>query len=127
MLETMRKASIIISAIALCAAGLFAQDELAQYQTWMKAAAGANMGLRKGVTEKNADAVKENSVKMADAFDQMSKFWAGKHNDAAAGFAATARDAAKAVGGGDESALAKIGPTCQGCHAITRAGNDFKK
>ena len=93
----------------------------------MKAGAGANMALRKAVTEKDAAAVKANAEKMATAFDDMAKFWVGKHNADAQKFAEAASAAAKAVGGGDDSALAKIGPTCQGCHAITRAGNDFKK
>ena len=38
----MRKAGILISALAFGAFGLFAQDELATYQTSMRAAAGAN-------------------------------------------------------------------------------------
>ncbi len=123
----MRQISIFISVALFCAAGLVAQDELASYQTMMKAGAGANGALRKAVTEKDAAAIKANSEKMASAFDDMAKFWAGKHNADAQKFAETARDAAKAVGGGDETAMAKVGPTCQGCHAITRAGNDFKK
>jgi hypothetical protein len=128
MLYVMRRISIFVSVALFCAAGLIAQDaELASYQTAMKAGAGANGALRKAITEKDAAGIAANADKLADSMDTLAKFWAGKHNDAAQKFAETARDAAKAIKGGDESALAKIGPTCQGCHAITRAGSDFKK
>jgi len=112
--------------ILLCSAGLFAQDELASYQTMMKAGAGANGALRKAIAANDAAATAESAKKVAEAFDGINKFWVGKKNDAAATFAATARDAAKAVAGGDNSAAAKIGGTCSGCHAITRDGNKFK-
>src|SRR5947209_5080866 len=97
MLMSMRKASIFISALAFSAFGLFAQDELATYQTWMKAAAGANGALRTAVTAKDTAAITENSQKMAESFDQMAKFWAAKHKDDAVKFAETARDAAKSL------------------------------
>jgi hypothetical protein len=122
----MSKATVLVSVIALCAVGLFAQDELAQYQTMMKAGAASNGALRKAVMEKDDAAIKANSEKVADAFEGISKFWTGKNNEAAAKFAMTARDAAKAVGSGDASAMGKIGGTCSGCHAITRDGNKFK-
>ncbi len=123
----MRKATLFVLAIAVSAVALSAQDELAQYQTWMKAGAGANSALRKAVTDKSTADIAANSAKMADAFTAMAKFWADKHKDDAAKFATTIADAAKAVGGGDETALAKIGPACQGCHAIVRDGNKFKQ
>ena len=44
MLYTMRKGTILISALAFGAFGLFAQDELATYQTSMRAAAAAANG-----------------------------------------------------------------------------------
>jgi hypothetical protein len=44
MLFTMRKAAILISALAFGAVGLFAQDELATYQASMRAAAAAANG-----------------------------------------------------------------------------------
>jgi len=128
MLYAMRRISLFISVALFCAAGLLAQDpELAAYQADMKAGAAANGALRKAVADKDAAALAANADKLADSMDKLAKFWAGKHNDAAQKFAETARDAAKAVKGGDEASMAKIGPTCQGCHGITRAGNDFKK
>jgi cytochrome c556 len=126
MLITMRKATILISALAFSAFGLFAQDELATYQASMKAAAGANGALRKAVTEKDSAAVTANAQKMADSFEQIAKFFQGKGKEDGVKFANAARDAAKSVAGGDESALAKIGPNCQGCHAVYRDGNKFK-
>ena len=62
------------------------------------------------VMEKDDDAIKANPEKIADVFDGIVEFSTGKNNEAAAKFAMTARDAAKAVGGGD-----KIGGTCSGC------------
>lgn len=126
MLFTMRKATILISALAFSAFGLFAQDELAKYQTSMKAAAGANGALRKAVADKDAAAVSANAAKMAASFEEISKFFEAKGKADGVKFANDARDAAKAVAGGDESALAKIGPACQGCHAQYRAGSAFK-
>jgi hypothetical protein len=122
----MRVSTLLISTILFCSVGLFAQDDLAQYQTMMKAAAGANGALRKAIAASDNAATTENANKVAAAFDGINKFWVGKNNTAAATFAATARDAAKAVAGGDASAAAKIGGTCGGCHAITRDGNKFK-
>jgi cytochrome c556 len=131
MLMTMRKATILISAIAFSAFGLFAQDELATYQTWMKTAAGANGALRKAITDKDAAAISENSTKMADAFDQIAKFWAAKHKDDAVKLAETARDAAKTVATASPddqtAALTKIAGTCRGCHPIYRDGSKFKE
>jgi hypothetical protein len=110
----------------VCSAGLFAQDELAQYQTMMKAAASANGALRKAIAASDNAETVASANKVAEAFDGINKFWVAKNNTAAATFAATARDAAKAVAGGDNSAAAKIGGTCGGCHAIVRDGNKFK-
>jgi hypothetical protein len=46
----MRKITIFVFALAFSALGLFAQDELAQYQTWMKAAVAAVVALRPPLT-----------------------------------------------------------------------------
>jgi cytochrome c556 len=131
MLMTMRKATILISALAFSAFGLFAQDELATYQTWMKTAAGANGALRKAVTDKDAAGITENSTKMAEAFDSMAKFWAAKRKDDAVKFAETARDTAKSVPTASPeeqtAAVAKIGGTCKGCHTPYRDGSKFKE
>lgn len=127
----MRKATILISILALSAFGLFAQDELATYQTWMKTAAGANGALRAAVTAKDTAAIADNSKKMAESFDQIAKFWAGKHKDDAVKFAETARDAAKMIATASPeeqtAALAKIGGTCRGCHTPYRDGSKFKE
>jgi cytochrome c556 len=126
MLFTMRKASILISALAFSAFGLFAQDELATYQASMKAAAGANGALRKAVADKDTAAITANAKTMADNFEKMSAFFKAKGKDDGVKFADSARDAVKAVAAGDESAMAKIGPNCQGCHTLYRAGSAFK-
>lgn len=122
----MRKATILIFVIALSSAAVFAQDELAQYQTWMKAGASANGALKKAIAASDAAAITEQAGKAAEAFDSIATYWVEKKNDEAAKLAMTARDAAKAVVGGDNAAAAKIGGTCMGCHAITREGNKFK-
>jgi cytochrome c556 len=127
----MRRIIISTIAFALCAAGLFAQDDLAQYQTHMKAAAAANMGLRKGVTEKDSAAIATNAANMSAAFDWIATFWDGKGKADASGFAKAASAAAKAVGDAKTpedttAALGKIQPNCGGCHAVYRAGTAFK-
>jgi cytochrome c556 len=131
MLFTMRKASLLVSALAFGAFGLLAQDELATYQTWMKTAAGSNAALKTAVTAKDAAAISENSKKVAESFDQMAKFWAAKHKDDAAKLAETARDAAKSVptASADDqtAALAKINGTCRSCHTTYRDGSKFKE
>lgn len=133
MLYTMRKASILISALAFCVVGLFAQDDdLAKYSTWMKAAAGANGAVRAAVTAKDAAAITDNANKMAQAFDQIATYWAGKHKDDAVKFAEDARDAAKSLASASSAddqnaALMKIGGTCRGCHTTYRDGSKFKQ
>ena len=128
----MRRVSILFSVFAFCAAGLIAQNaDLAQYQTWMKAGAGANGALRAAVTAKDAAAIKENSAKAAEAFDSIAKYWAGKDKADAVKFSEDARDAAKAVGAatdeaGQKAALGKLAGTCRGCHTPYRNGSDFK-
>ena len=128
----MRRVSILLSIFAFCVAGLVAQDaDLAQYQTWMKAANGANMALRKAVTEKDAAGIKDNSAKAAESFDAIAKFFAKKGKADGEKFATDARDAAKAVGASTSdadttAALGKLGGTCRGCHPIYRSQSEFK-
>ena len=127
----MRRIIISTIAFALCAAGLFAQDDLAKYQEQMKAAAAANMGLRKGVTEKDSAAIATNAANMSAAFDKIATFFEGKGKADGVGFAKAASAAAKAAGDAktpedQAAAVGKIGPNCQGCHAVYRAGNAFK-
>jgi cytochrome c556 len=127
----MRRTSIFAIVFALCAAGLFAQDDLAKYQEHMKAAAMANGALRKGVTEKDTAAVTASAATMVTNFDWMAGFFKDKGKDDGVGFAKAASAAAKAVGDAKTpedmaAAVAKVGPTCQACHMVYRAGSAFK-
>jgi hypothetical protein len=131
MLLTMRKSAILISALVFGAFGLCAQDDLAQYQTWMKTAAGANGAIRGLVTAGDTAGVSAKAKDMAEAFDHIATFWKAKGKDDATKFAETARDAAKAAASAtsiddQKTALAKVAPNCMGCHAIYRDGNKFK-
>jgi cytochrome c556 len=131
MLDTMRLATILATVFAFCLAGLMAQDELTQYQTWMKSAAGARGAAMKGVQAKDVAATAASAKTAADAFDSMAGFWKNKGKSDAVTFAETARDAAKAAAAAttpedQQAALAKIGPTCMGCHAVYRDGQKFK-
>ncbi len=124
----MRKATILISTLAFSAFGLFAQDDLAQYQTWMKTAAGANGAIRQAT---DAAVVTAKAKDMAEAFDHIAAFWKAKGKDDAVKFAETARDAAKAASSAtslddQKAALSKVGATCMGCHATYRDGSKFK-
>ena len=69
----MRRASILFSVFAFCAAGLIAQDaaDLPKYQAWMKAAAGANGALRAAVTAKDAE--KQAAYFLAKALPQFDR------------------------------------------------------
>lgn len=132
MLNVMSKASILLTVTALGAAALFAQDaDLAQYQTWMKSAAGAHNALRAAITAKDPAAAKAEAAKEAEAFDSIAKFWAGKQKADAQKLAETARDAAKEVADatspeGMSAGLQKVQGTCMGCHSQYRAGSNFK-
>jgi cytochrome c556 len=127
----MRKITIFVFALAFSALGLFAQDELAQYQTWMKGAVAARGGAQTAVNANDAAGAAAKFKDMADNFDHIAAFWKSKGKDDAVKFAEGARDAAKA---GAEStsiddqkaALAKAAPNCGGCHAIYRDGTKFK-
>jgi len=129
----MRRASILFSVFAFCTLGLIAQNaDLAQYQTWMKTGAGANMALRQAVTAKDAAAIKEQSAKAAEAFDSIAKYWGTKQKPDAVKMSEEARDAAKAVGdasdeAGQQAALGKLAGSCRGCHTLYRNGSDFKQ
>jgi len=131
MLNTMRIAAIFVTVFAFCLAGLMAQDELAQYQTWMKAADGANRTARKSVQAKDVAAAAAAAKDEAAAFESMAGFFKAKGKDDGVKFAENARDAAKAASEAttpedQQAALMKIGPNCQGCHAIYRDMNKFK-
>lgn len=128
MLDSMRKATILISILAFSAFGLFAQDELASFQTMMKGGAGANAAAR-GATEK--DVLVTKAKEAADNFDQIAAFFKAKGKDDAVKFAMAASDAFKAAAAAGsvedgKAALGKVGPNCQGCHAVYRDGSKFK-
>ena len=128
--DIMRFVSLLVIVFAL-GTGLMAQDDLAQYQTHMKAAAAANGALGKAITDKDSAAIATNAGNMATAFDWIATFWQGKGKADAVQFAKAASAAAKAVGEArtpedQAAARAKIGPNCQGCHAAYRAGQAFK-
>jgi cytochrome c556 len=122
----------ITFAIALAlGTGLMAQDDLAKYQEHMKAAAAANGAVGKAITEKDAAAAKTNAANAAAAFDWIATFFEGKGKADGAKFAKDASAAFKAIGDASTpedmaAARAKIGPNCQGCHAVYRDKNAFK-
>jgi hypothetical protein len=131
MLVTMRLATILVTVFAFCLAGLMAQDELAQYQTWMKTAAGSQKTAMKSVQAKDVAATAAAAKDEAAAFDSIATFWKSKGKDDAVAFASSARDSAKAAAAAttpedQQAALAKIAPNCQGCHAVYRDMNKFK-
>jgi hypothetical protein len=128
----MRLATILVTVFAFCLACLMAQDEeLAQYQTWMKAAAGARGAAMKSIQAKDVAATAASAKTVAENFDLMAKFWQSKGKADAQAFAETARDSAKAAAAAStaeeqQAAMQKSGPTCTGCHMIYRDGNNFK-
>jgi len=127
----MRLATIFVTVFAFCLAGLMAQDELTQYQTWMKAAAGARVAAMKSIQAKDVAGTAASAKTVAENFDSMANYWKTKGKTDAQAFAETARDAAKAAAAAatpeeQQAALQKSGPTCTGCHGVYRDGNKFK-
>jgi hypothetical protein len=127
----MRRATLFALVFALCGTGLIAQDDLAQYQEHMKAAATASGALRAAVMAKDAAAATANAKTMQTQFDWMVTFWQGKGKDDGVKFAQNASAAAKAVADAttpeDMAAAAqKVNPTCGACHMVYRAGSAFK-
>jgi len=127
----MRLATIFVAVFAFCLSGLMAQDELTQFQTWMKAAAGGRGKAGKAIQAKDVAAAAAAAKDSAENFDKIATFFKAKGKDDAVKFAESARDAAKAVAAAttpedQQAALAKMGPNCQGCHAAYREGDKFK-
>jgi cytochrome c556 len=127
----MRHATKLIPFLLLAAAALNAQDELAQYQTWMKSAAGATNAAKAAVTAKDNSAVAENAKKLSESFDQIAKFWEKRHKEDAMKLAETARDAGKSLASATSpedqmAAIQKVGGTCRSCHQVYRDGSNFK-
>jgi cytochrome c556 len=131
MLYTMRKAAILISALAFGAFGLFAQDELATYQTSMRAAAAANGAMRDALTANDTATGSAKAKAMSAAFDTIAAFWKAKGKDDAVKFAEAASAAGKAAAAAttiddQKAAMGKAGASCLACHALYRDGNKFK-
>jgi len=128
----MRKAGILISALAFGAFGLFAQDELATYQTTMRAAAAyANGAMRDALTAKDTAAGSAKARAMSAAFETIATFWKAKGKDDAVKFAEAASAAGKVAAAAttmddQKAAMAKAGGSCLACHALYRDGNNFK-
>jgi hypothetical protein len=127
----MRLATIFVTVFAFCLASLTAQDELAQYQTWMKAAAGARGAAMKSIQAKDVAATAASAKIVAENFDSIAAFFKAKGKDDGVAFAETARDSAKAAAAAttpeeQQAAMQKSGPTCVGCHNVYRDGNGFK-
>jgi len=127
----MRLTTIFIIVSALFVGGLLAQDDLAQYQPHMKAAAAASGALRQAAAAKDAAAMTTNAGNMVTEFTWIGTFFQGKGKDDGVKFAANAKAAAQAVVDAktpDDMAAAamKINPTCGACHMVYRAGQAFK-
>jgi len=128
----MRHLTIVFSIALLGAAALNAQDELAQYQTWMKGAVGASNAAKAAVAAKDNAAVADNAKKLSENFDHIAQFWEKRHKEDAVKLAETARDAGKALASATSpedqtAALQKVGTTCRGCHTNYRDGNKIKE
>lgn len=127
----MRLTIIIASVFAFSLAGLMAQDELAQFQTYMKGAAGGQRAAMTAMKGGDAAAAKTAAKDAAENFEKIAAFFKAKGKDDAVKFAEGARDAAKAASEASspedvQANLMKMGPNCQGCHAQYRMGNAFK-
>jgi hypothetical protein len=131
MLDTMRLATIFVTVFAFGLAGLMAQDELSQYQTWMKAVGGAHKTAMKSVQAKDVAAASAAAKEEAAGFDSIAGFWKTKGKDDAYQLAVAARDAATTAAAAttpedQQAALAKVQGTCNGCHSVYRDGMKFK-
>ena len=132
MLYTMRQATILISALAVGAFALFAQDELATYQRSMRAAAAAaNGAMHDALTANDTATVSAKAKDMSAAFDTIAAFWKAKGKDDAVKFAEAASAAGKAAAAAttiddQKAAMGKAGANCLACHALYRDGNKFK-
>jgi len=127
----MRLTTIFVIVSALFVGGLMAQDDLAQYQTHMKAAAAASGALRQAVAARDGAALTANATTLVTEFTWIGTFFQGKGKDDGVKFAAAAKAAAQAVVDArtpDDMAAAapKINPTCGACHMVYRAGSAFK-
>lgn len=127
----MRLTTIFVFVLSLCATAMFAQDDLATYQTHMKAAAAASGALRQASAAKDGAALTANANTLVTEFTWIGTFFQGKGKDDGVKFAANAKAAAQAVVDAKTpddmaAAAAKINPTCGACHMVYRAGSAFK-
>jgi len=130
-IELMLKATILISALAFGSFGLFAQDDLTNFQTMMKSAAGANGAARAALNSGDTATVSAKAKEMSAAFDGIAAFFKAKGKDDAVKFAMDASTAAKTAAAAttvddQKAALGKVGPNCMGCHGLYRDGSKFK-
>jgi hypothetical protein len=122
----LRSLTLAAGVLAL-GAGAFAQDD-ADFQKWMKTAAGTAGSLRKNLEAKNGDAAAADAKKLADVFSQVHDYWHKKGVDDAMTIAMNASAGFKEVGDlasagkFDDAgpALKKAMGTCAACHAAHR-------
>ena len=74
----MLRATLLAIVFALCGTGLFAQDDLAQYQEHMKAADAANRALRGAGRSGDAAGVTTNANNMVTQFDWIANLLSGQ-------------------------------------------------
>jgi hypothetical protein len=101
-----------------------------EFQDLMKsnAAASGPTGVRAHITAKDYDAIAKDAATLKANFTKIEAFWAQKKVDDAIKFAkdggqaaAALETAAKAKNDAEiTAAVAKIGPTCAGCHMAHR-------
>jgi hypothetical protein len=108
-------------------------EELTQFQTWMKGMQPMVTAVRNVMVAKDKSPLPAEADKLAMVFDEAGSFLRKQHSEDGAKFADTARDAAKALGAAPTQveqilALRKVQEACSGCHLAHRAGKqgDYK-
>jgi mono/diheme cytochrome c family protein len=123
----MLRSTLLIVICALASTVAFGQDEMAQYQPYMKAVVASFGPLRMAVMAKDTAGAAAAATKLQATFSDVLAFWQKKGASDAIGFATNARDAAKAIAGStnadDQAAsLMKLQQQCGGCHMAHRMG-----
>jgi cytochrome c556 len=119
--------SRIFILFAVSAAMLSAQDDAA-YSAWMKSVPPQVNAIKAAIMGNDKAAVKTESNKLADTFQQVADFWKKRMKDDAVKMAEATRDAAKEVAAAPDAdaqnaAVAKVQATCGGCHRVYREGS----
>ena len=132
MTKTILLPGLLALGLALC---LVAQNE-ADYSGWMKGIAATKGKVTKGIAAKQNADVATDAAHLADLFQQVGAFWAGRKVSDAETLAKNAETAAKDLAGaakaGDDakmqSSLQAINGTCGACHSAHRegSGGNFK-